>query len=99
LAKEGEAPNPQVMPHFDLEKMSLPEKPEERCAFFDMALLDLQAKVWAFLYDDITDKGQSFSGAGTGTVFGEAAGTYKSDQPMAEPRIALTVEHYNRIAR
>ncbi len=37
--------------------------------------------------------------ADAGTVFGEAAGTYKSDQPMAEPRIALTVEHYNRIAR
>jgi hypothetical protein len=37
--------------------------------------------------------------ADAGTVFGEAAGTYKSDQPMAEPRIELTVDHYNRIVR
>jgi carboxypeptidase Q len=112
LAKEGEAPSPQVMPHFDIENMSLPEKPEERRAFFDMAPLDLQAKVWDFMYDDVTDKVNRFLAqegavaaivpsynAVAGTVFGEAAGTYKSDQPMAEPRIALTVEHYNRIAR
>src|ERR1700682_173229 len=101
-----------MMPHFDLEKMILPEKPEERRAFFDLVPLDIEAKIWAYTYDDITDKVNHFLSqegavavivpsynADGGTVFGEAAGTYKSDQPMAEPRIALTVEHYNRIAR
>ena len=112
LAQQAQALTPQMMPHFDLEKMILPEKPEERRAFFDLVPLDIEAKIWAYTYDDITDKVNHFLSqegavgvivpsynADGGTVFGEAAGTYKSDEPMAEPRIALTVEHYNRIAR
>ena len=112
LAQEAEAPLPQALPAFDLEKMILPEKPDERRALFSLLPLDLESKIWEYVYDTITDKVNQFlarEGAvaaivpsyrgDAGTVFGEAAGTYKSDQPMAEPRIALTVEHYNRIAR
>jgi len=112
LAKEAEAPTPQVLPQFDLEKMILPEKREERRALFDLLPLDVQAKIWEQSDEAITDKVNRFLAqegavaaivpsynADAGTVFGEAAGTYKADQPMAEPRIALTVEHYNRIAR
>jgi carboxypeptidase Q len=112
LAQQAQSPAPQVLPHYDVEKMILPEKSAERNAFFDLAPLDLQARIWNYTYDDITDKVNHFLAqegalavivpsynADAGTVFGEAAGTYKSDQPMAEPRIALTVEHYNRIAR
>lgn len=112
LAKEAEAPTPQALPQFDLEKMILPEKREERRAMFDLLPLDVQAKIWEHADDAVTDKVNHFLAqegavavivpsynAAAGTVFGEAAGTYKADQPMAEPRIALTVEHYNRIAR
>jgi hypothetical protein len=111
LAKEALATAPQALPPFDLEKMILPEKAEERRAFFDLVPLDVQTKVWDY-EDGITDKINQFLAregavaaivpsynADAGTVFGEAAGTYKQDQPMAGPRIALTVEHYNRIAR
>ena len=112
LATQAQSPTPQSMPHYDLEKGILPEKPSERNAFFNLIPLDIEAKLWAYEYDDITDKVNHFLSqegavavivpsynADGGTVFGEAAGTYKSDEPMAEPRIALTVEHYNRIAR
>jgi hypothetical protein len=112
LAREAEAPLPEALPAFDLEKMILPEKPDERRALFSLLPLDVESKIWEYVYDRITDKVNQFltrEGAvaaivpsyrgDAGTVFGEAAGTYKSDQPMAEPRIALTVEHYNRIAR
>ena len=112
LAKEAEASTPQVLPQFDLEKMILPEKREERRALFDLLPLDVQAKIWEHADDAVTDKVNHFLAqegavavivpsynADAGTVFGEAAGTYKADQPMASPRIALTVEHYNRIAR
>ena len=112
LAKQAEAPTPQAMPPFDIEKMILPEKREERRALFDLLPLDAEAKIWEYSYDTITDKVNRFLAqegvvaaivpsynADAGTVFGEAAGTYKSDQPMAEPRIALTIEHYNRITR
>ena len=112
LAREAEAPLPEALPAFDLEKMILPEKPDERRALFSLLPLDVESKIWEYVYDTITDKVNQFltrEGAvaaivpsyrgDAGTVFGEAAGTYKSDQPMAEPRIALTVEHYNRIAR
>jgi hypothetical protein len=111
LMQRGEAPTPQVLPQFDLEKMILPEKPEERRAMFDLIPLDLEARIWDYT-EAITDKVNHFLAqegavaaivpsynADAGTVFGEAAGTYKQDQPMAEPRIAVTVEHYNRIAR
>jgi carboxypeptidase Q len=37
--------------------------------------------------------------ADAGTVFGEAAGSFTSDHPSSEPRIALTIEHYNRLVR
>lgn len=112
LAKEAEAPTPQALPTFDLEKMILPEKPEERRALFSLLPLDAEAKIWDYTYENVTNKVNHFlaeEGAvaaivpsytgDAGTVFGDAAGTYKSDQPIAEPRIALTIEHYNRIAR
>jgi carboxypeptidase Q len=111
LAKTHEAPTPQVMPRFDLEKMILPEKPEERRAFFDLTPIDVQMKVFDY-QQGLNDKVNRFLAqegtvavivpsynAEAGTVFGESAGNYKEDQPMAGPRIALTVEHYNRIAR
>jgi Zn-dependent M28 family amino/carboxypeptidase len=112
LAKEAQAPTPVALPPFDLTKMILPEKREERQALFSLLPLDAEAKIWEYSYDTITDRVNHFLAqegavaaivpsykADAGTVAGEAAGTYKSDQPPAQPRIALTIEHYNRIAR
>jgi hypothetical protein len=111
LGKEAEAPTPQALPAFDIEKMILPEKPTDRRALFSLLPLDAESKIWEY-EDGLTDRVNHFlaqEGAvaaivpsyngDAGTVFGEAAGTYLSDQPPAEPRIALTIEHYNRIAR
>ena len=111
LAKRFEAPLPEALPRFDLEKMILPEKPEERRAFFELAPLDVQARFWEYQDERINRINQYFAQEGVvavvvpsyngdaGTVFGDQAGTYKSDQPVPKPRIALTVEHYNRLAR
>ena len=112
LAKEADAPTPVALPPFDIEKMVLPEKPDERRALFNLLPLDAEAKIWEYSYDTVTDRVNHFLAqegvvaaivpsykADAGTVAGEAAGTYKSDQPVPEPRIALTIEHYNRIAR
>jgi len=111
LTKRFEAPDPEVLPHFDVEKMMLPERGAERRAFFDLAPLDVQAKTWEY-QDGIQDRINAFLqqegvvavlvpsyNASSGTVFGSAAGSYKLDVPVPKPRIALTVEHYNRIAR
>jgi len=111
LAKEAEAPTPQALPSFDIEKMILPERREDRRALFDMLPLDAESKVWEY-EDRLTDRVNEFLSregalavivpsynADAGTVFGEAAGSYASDHPTAAPRVALTVEHYNRIAR
>ena len=78
---------------------------------FDLLPLDAEAKIWEY-EDGFRDRVNHFlaeEGAmaavvpsytdNAGTVFGDAAGTYQSDQPVPEPRIALTIEHYNRIAR
>jgi carboxypeptidase Q len=111
LAKEAEAPTPQVLPAFDLQKMILPEKPTERRALFSLLPLDAESRIWEY-EDGLTDRVNRFlaqEGAvgaivpsyngDAGTVFGEAAGAYSSDQPAPEARVALTIEHYNRIAR
>jgi len=111
LAKEAEAPTPQVLPAFDLEKMILPEKPADRRALFALLPLDAESKVWEY-EDGLADRVNRFLesegvvaaivpsyNGDAGTVFGEAAGTFLNDQPVPEPRIALTIEHYNRIAR
>ena len=111
LAKESEAPAPQRLPVFDVEKMILPEKRDERRALFDILPLDAQAKVYEY-EDHLTDRVNEFLAregalaaivpsynADAGTVFGEAAGSYATDRPIPTPRIALTIEHYNRIAR
>lgn len=111
LAKEAEAPTPQALPSFDIEKMILPEKREDRRTLFDLLPLDAESKVWEY-GDRLTDRVNEFLAregavavivpsynADAGTVFGEAAGTFAGDHPIPEPRIALTIEHYNRIAR
>ena len=111
LAKEMDAPTPQALPKFDIEKMILPSKPSERGALFSLLPLDAEAKIWEY-EDGLADRVNQFLAregavaaivpsynAAAGTVFGEAAGTYLGDQPAPEPRIALTIEHYNRIAR
>jgi carboxypeptidase Q len=111
LAQDAEAPAPQVMPAFDLEKLILPEKQEERRAFFNLTPLELQTRIWERM-EKMTDDVNKFLAregavaaivpsynADAGTVFGEAAGSFKNTEPIAAPRIALTVEHYGRIAR
>lgn len=111
LAKRFEAPEPVSLPHYDVEKMELPEDRAQRGAFFALARLDVQAKTWEY-EDNIQDQVNRFLqqegvvavlvpsyNASSGTVFGSAAGSYKRDEPEPRPRIALTVEHYNRIAR
>ena len=111
LAKDAEAPVPQAMPPFDVEKFILPEKQEERRAFFELAPLEVQTRIWDRM-EKVTDQVNKFLAqegavaaivpsynAAAGTVFGEAAGSFKQNEPVAAPRIALTVEHYARIAR
>jgi carboxypeptidase Q len=111
LAEEARAPTPAALPPFDLEKLELPEKPEERRAFFDLIPLEIHTRIWERqekLKDDV-NKFLAQEGAiaaivpsyraDAGTVFGESAGHSQQNEPMAAPRIALTVEHYNRIAR
>jgi carboxypeptidase Q len=111
LVEEAQAPTPEAMPPYDLEKLILPEKPAERRAFFALVPLEVEVRIWE--HDDkLTDEVNKFLAqegavaaivpsynAGAGTVFGEAAGAYQRDQPVPAPRVALTVEHYNRIAR
>jgi carboxypeptidase Q len=111
LAKEGQAPTPEALPHYDPANPELPEKLDERSAFFNLAPLAVQLKLFERfdarrdrINQFLIDEGvaavivSSYNGDG-GTVFGESAGSYKESVHMAPPRLAMTVEHYNRIAR
>jgi carboxypeptidase Q len=111
LAKQGQAPMPEALPPYDPVNPDLPENPEERTAFFNLAPLAVQVKLFERfdarrdkINQFLIDEGvaavivPSYNGDG-GTVFGESAGSYKASVHMAPPRLAMTVEHYNRIAR
>ncbi len=111
LADIAKAPDPMALPAIDPVNPVIPQKPEERRAFFSLAPLAVMMKVWQRqeerqdrLNKFLADEGAlavfvpSYTGSG-GTVFGEAAGSYKESVPAPLPRISLTVEHYNRILR
>jgi len=111
LSDQAQASTPQAMPHYDLEKLIFPEEPKERGAFFQWAPIEAEVKLWEE-EEKLTDRVNHFLAeegavaaivpsynADAGTVFGEAAGSYKLDDPVPAPRVALTVEHYNRLAR
>src|SRR5262245_55489718 len=111
LADIARAPDPQALPAFDPENPVIPQKPDERRAFFNLAPLAVVTKVWERQEERqdrfnkfLSDEGAlavfvpSYAGSG-GTAFGEAAGSYKESVPAPLPRISLTIEHYNRIVR
>jgi hypothetical protein len=111
LADIGKAPDPQALPAIDPENPVVPQKPDDRRAFFNLAPLAVVMKVWDRqeerqdrLNKFLSDEGAlavfvpSYAGSG-GTAFGEAAGSYKESVPVPLPRISLTIEHYNRIVR
>jgi hypothetical protein len=109
----AQAMSPELMPprQFDYSKLALPEEEEERRDFlrnaprgFAEALRDRGNELRRELHDFLRSEGAvgilvtDRRGDG-GTVFGEAAGWWQAKYAPPLPTIALTPEHYNRIAR
>jgi hypothetical protein len=111
LSDMAEAPLPTSRKKFDYSKLEVPEDPTERQQYFQDAppdLYEIMGKLrdarnadfhaWlraegvpaVFLRDD---RGEG------GTVFGEAAGPYKAEHPLALPSFVLAQEDYDRLTR
>jgi carboxypeptidase Q len=111
LAQRAVAPEPIESRTFDYSRLAVPEDPEERTAFmreappaFREALSEkrkeLRRELHAFLRSEGAAAVFSADRRGDGgTVFGESAGWWEAKFPSPLPVIALTPEHYNRIAR
>jgi hypothetical protein len=112
LSTEATAVAPTIPPRpFDYSVLREPEEPEERGAFFRLAprpfwdaleerYEELQRELHAFLRTEgavaIFTAGLRSDG---GTVFGGAAGSWKSRYQRPVTTVSLTPEHYNRIVR
>jgi hypothetical protein len=94
-----------------LEELQWPEDPEELGKFFSSLPNPMMEKLFD-LYDKISaDRGNFFAKEGVvailtndqraheGMVFAEAAGSFKSKDPLAPPTFIVTAEQYDRIAR
>jgi hypothetical protein len=111
LAAQTAAPEPSVPQTFDYGKLALPEDPQLRTAFlanappaFREALRDRRRDLRRLLHDALRAEGvvavfSSDSRGDAGHVFGESAGWHEAKWPSPLPAVALTPEHYGRIAR
>ncbi|MBI3665038.1 MAG: M20/M25/M40 family metallo-hydrolase [Acidobacteria bacterium] len=111
LAAEATSPIPVPLSTFDFSKLEVPEDPKKRAQFWDVVPWWISDAIWE-KQDQLRDKMNrflseegakvvvvsSYRGDG-GTIFGEHAGSYKPDAPEPPPTFALTVEHFDRIAR
>ncbi|MEZ0229259.1 MAG: M20/M25/M40 family metallo-hydrolase [Planctomycetota bacterium] len=111
LSELAEAPMPSERKKFDYSKLEIPEDAAERGQYFQGAPADLwevlgklrdarNADLHAWLREEGVqacfvrdDRGEG------GAVFGEAAGPYKSEHPLALPTFVLAHEDYDRLAR
>lgn len=103
-------PSP-TLTQYDYSRLALPEDPAERPAFmrdappaFREALSEKRKQLRRSLHAMLRKEGVvavvTADGRGDGgTVFGESAGWWEAKFQSPLPVIALTFEHYNRIAR
>jgi carboxypeptidase Q len=78
---------------------AFPTDPEERRRFIE-GRRRLQEKIAQFMKDEGALVVLSYGNTGdAGTVFASSGGSYDPKKPIALPAVALTPEHYNRIAR
>ncbi|MBC7925338.1 MAG: M20/M25/M40 family metallo-hydrolase, partial [Bryobacteraceae bacterium] len=111
LAQQAIAPDPAFQRTFDYSKLATPEEPELRGQFmrnapagFGEAYNEKRKELRRELHEFFRKEGVSgilitdARGDG-GTVFSEHAGWYEAKWPSPLPTLALTAEHYNRVAR
>jgi carboxypeptidase Q len=112
LADMSKAPEPTAKLNAKtLEELEWPENPEDVGKFFSSLPNSLMEKLFD-KYDEVASaRGNFFAKEGVaavltedqraheGMVFAEAAGSFKSKDPMAPPTFVLTGEQYDRIAR
>lgn len=111
LSERSKAPDPRVPKVFDYSKLAVPEEPGDRTEFlanapraFRDALNEKRKQLRRDLHTFLRKEGAvavftSDRRSDGGTVFGEAAGWWEAKFPSPLPVIALTPEHYGRIAR
>jgi carboxypeptidase Q len=111
MAAQAAAVDPDPARVFDYSRLILPEDTAERALFLRQApqafrdALDEKRRGFRLQLHDFLRKEGAAGILSTdergdgGTVFGESAGWHQAKYPVALPAIALTAEHYNRIAR
>jgi len=94
-----------------LEELQWPEDPDEMGRFFGSLPTSMMEKLFDMYEKMSAERGTFFAKEGVvailtndqraheGMVFAEAAGSFKSKDPLAPPTFVVTAEQYDRIAR
>jgi Iap family predicted aminopeptidase len=111
LADVAKAPEPEPTRVTRLDDLDWPEKPEEVFKLF-MSMPESMLDTLIDRFDELALQRATFFAdegvaailigderAREGLAAAEAAGPYRSREPVAPPTFVLTAEHYNRIAR
>jgi hypothetical protein len=111
LSARAVHPEPTPVKEYDYSKLAVPENPAERRAFleaaprgFTRALREKRKELTRELHSFFRAEGvraviTTDTRSEGGAVFGESVGWWEAKFPSPLPTIALTPEHYNRIAR
>jgi len=111
LHQESLAPDPKRLQRFDYTRLALPEDSMDRAEFmsyapasFREAFRERQQALRRRLHKFLRNQGAvallvSSAGSQAGRVVGGGAGWWQAQYPSPLPVIALTAEHYGRVAR
>jgi hypothetical protein len=111
LANIAKAPDPTIKRHITVDQIQMPENPEDIGKYMATLPNSVEDALFDRYDESLADLGAFLKSEGVaavlkwdarahnGLLFAEAAGSFKTDKPMAPPTFVVTEEQYSRIQR
>ncbi len=111
LANFAKAPEPAIKRHITVDQVQMPENPDEIGKYMASLPNSVEDALFDKYDESLADLGAFLKSEGVvavlkwdprahnGLLFAEAAGSFKTDKPMAPPTFVVTEEQYSRMQR
>lgn len=111
LTQIAQAPEPAIKRHITVDQVQMPDNPEEIGKYMASLPNSVVDTLFDHYDDALADLGAFLKSEGVvavlkydprahnGLIFAEAAGSFKTDKPMAPPTFVVTEEQYSRMQR